>query len=83
MTLGTLDKDQQAAARTAGFLYLFLGVLPAFGLVYISSGILVPRAIAQTAHAMLGGAGRKCQPAVASQLRPIPRIRRFLAAVHR
>lgn len=60
MTLGTIDKDQQAAARTAGFLYLFLGALAAFGLFYISSGILVPGAIAQTAHAMLGGTGRKC-----------------------
>ena len=53
MALGTIDKDQQTAARTVGFLYLFLGALAAFGQFYIRSGILVPGDVAQTAHNIL------------------------------
>jgi hypothetical protein len=51
--LGTIDKNQQTAARTAGFLYLFLGALAAFGQFYIRAGILVPGDVAQTAHNIL------------------------------
>jgi hypothetical protein len=53
MALGTIDKNQQTAARTAGFLYLFLGALAAFGQFYIRAGILVPGDVAQTAHNIL------------------------------
>ena len=53
IALGTIDRDQQTAARTAGFLYLFLGALAAFGQFYIRSGILVPGDVAQTAHNIL------------------------------
>ena len=53
MALGTIKKDQQTAARWAGFLYLFLGALAAFGQFYVSSGIVVPGDVAQTAHNIL------------------------------
>lgn len=51
--LGTINQDQQTAARMAGSLYLFLGALAAFGQFYIRSGILVPGDVAQTAHNIL------------------------------
>lgn len=46
----SITKEQQTAARVAGFMYLFLGVLAAFAEFYIRSGILVPENTAQTAH---------------------------------
>jgi hypothetical protein len=52
-TLRTINNGQQTAARTAGFLYLFLGALAAFGQFYIRSGILAPGDVAQTAHNIL------------------------------
>ncbi len=46
----TITKEQQTAARVAGFMYLFLGALAAFAEFYVRSGILVPGNVVQTAH---------------------------------
>ncbi len=51
MTMQTIiTREQQRAARAAGFMYLFLGALAAFAEFYVRSGILVPGNVAQTAH---------------------------------
>jgi Domain of unknown function (DUF4386) len=48
--LGSITQEQRAAARVAGFMYLFLGALAAFAEFYVRSGILVHGDVAQTAH---------------------------------
>jgi Domain of unknown function (DUF4386) len=51
--LGTITQEQRAAAKVAGFMYLFLGALAAFAEFYVRSGILVHADAAETAHHIL------------------------------
>lgn len=46
----TITKEQQTAAKIAGFMYIFLGALAAFAEFYVRSGILVYGNVVQTAR---------------------------------